>query len=185
MDRKSVRYISVFMICIIILGLFAGCGDSGSQSGSKKKSSSRQLAVLKPFTTKDLEGNDVDQSIIDNTKLNVLYLWKSDDPTCKAHMREVIKTAEKFGDKVNFISVVFDGEVNKDSAKEVLKENKANFDYNILPASEILSIMDGGRSVPVTIVIGKDNKAVMYPYQGGYSSSYLDMILEEKMPGSE
>jgi len=108
------------------------------------------------FTAKDMAGNEVSLSKL-RGKVVVLNFWFVRCHACVEEMPELNQTVENFKNKgVEFLALNFD---KRDETQWFL-ENKAQFDYQIIPEAQGIFDQYGIQPCPVSIVIDPNGTIV-------------------------
>ena len=146
----------------------AGDGENGGMNDS--------VPAFPAFTGKDLDGNDVDNSIFSQNAVTVVNFWFSGCKPCVAELGELDKLNKKIseqGGEVIGINVeTLDGnEQNIETAKQILETKGASY-RNIYfdSASDAGKFSLGIMAFPTTYVIDKNGNIVGEPLLGGIDS---------------
>lgn len=123
-----------------------------------------------PFTTTDLDGNPVDESIFAQSDLTVLNVWGTFCSPCIGEIPELGEWARALPANVRLYGLVSDITSLNDTdqialAKKIMQ--KANADYRNLIADEsLLPLLDGVVGVPTTFFIDRNGNLVGDPVVG-------------------
>lgn len=133
---------------------------------------------LEGFKVKDIEGNDVDESIFKDKDLTVVNLWGTLCSPCIEEMPEFEEISKEFKDKnVQFIGIVADKE--EEDAKKILEELGVTY-KNIIPDEKIekdlLSLFD---YVPATLFVNSEGEILETFIPGGTDKETLKSIIEK------
>ena len=144
--------------------------DSSDSSSSK---SDESTAVFKGFKGKDLDGNDVDDSLFAKNKVTVVNFWFSGCKPCVGELSKLNELNEKLkemgGEVVGINTDTLDD--NQDGIKEAKKIMKAQgasyknltFDSDSTVGKYAGNIM----AFPTTVLVDKDGNIVGDPFMGG------------------
>ena len=144
--------------------------DSSSSSSS---SSADSTGVFHGFKGKDLDGNDVDDSLFAQNKVTVVNFWFSGCKPCVEELSKLNELNDKLkemgGEVVGINTDTLDD--NQDGikeAKEILKTKGASyknltFDSNSAVGNYIGNIM----AFPTTVLVDKDGNIIGEPFMGG------------------
>ena len=146
---------------------------ASDSSGSTFSGSADSTGVFHDFKGKDLDGNDVDDSLFAQNKVTVVNFWFSG---CKPCVEELSKLNE-LNDKLKEM----DGEVvgintdtldnNQDGikeAKEILKAQGASYKNLTFDSDSTVGKYAGDiMAFPTTVLVDKDGNIVGDPFMGG------------------
>jgi thiol-disulfide isomerase/thioredoxin/outer membrane murein-binding lipoprotein Lpp len=147
--------------------------EKQSANASNKDSGKEGASVFPEFKAKDLDGNDVDSSIISKNAVTVLNFWFNGCSPCVQELPELNKLNEELKEKggqvigINIDSL--DG--NEDGiaeAKSILEKQGAKYtnlslDSNSEAGKYATSIM----AFPTTIVLDRNGNIIGEPIMGG------------------
>lgn len=116
------------------------------------------------FTTKDLDGNTVTESIFTEKDLNVVNIWGTFCNPCIEEMPELGEWAKNMPDNVQLIGLVSDISDENDTKHydlAVTIMERANADFlQIIANDDFNSIMKWVTGVPTTIFVDKEGNIV-------------------------
>lgn len=132
------------------------------------------------FTAKNLNLEDVDDSIFKNKDLTVLNIWGTFCGPCINEMPELGAWAKEMPENVQIIGLVADiaGETDSkqiDTAKAILEKTDANF-QNIIPNADFSPLLSTVVGVPTTYFINREGKIVGKPIVGAQVSKYKTFV---------
>ena len=155
----------------------AGDGEDGDMSAA--------VPTFPTFTGKDLDGNDVDNSIFSQNAVTVVNFWFSGCKPCVAELGELDKlnqTAKQQGGEVIGINTeTLDGNAdNIAAAKQILEQAGAAF-RNIYfdSASDAGKFALGIMAFPTTCVVDRQGNIVGEPIMGGIDQEANMATLEK------
>lgn len=144
--------------------------DSSDSASSKLEEST---SVFHRFKGKDLDGNDVDDSLFTNNKVTVVNFWFSGCKPCVGELsklNELNETLKKMGGEVVGINAdtLDDNQDGIKEAKEILKAQGASyknltFDSDSTVGKYFSNIM----AFPTTVLVDKEGNIVGEPLMGG------------------
>ena len=186
------KYRILTLICIFCL-LISSC--SGSDNAENNEESNIQQtensAVLSDFSAKDLEGSDIDESILGNYKLTMVNAWATFCGPCINEMPELGELAKSNAENgvqiIGFVTDVLnsDGSVNNEQielAKEIAEKTGADYTH-IVPSQDLFGILMQITAVPTTFFVDSSGNLVGKVYSGAKSGEQwqeiIDMTLEE------
>lgn len=135
------------------------------------------------FSTKDVDENDIDDSVFKDSKLTVINLWGTFCAPCIEEMPDLQKLQEEYKGKLKVIGLV-DSTETSDQVKQVLKEK--NITYTNIIANKELSeqLVHKFDYVPATLFIDSEGKVIEKFIPGGANyeifKQYVDELLENK-----
>lgn len=119
--------------------LLTACGTAAPEAtDSPDGENSAPAGILSSFSTTDIEGNAVDESLFSDYKLTMVNVWATYCGPCISEMPDLGTLAEEYADKgfqiVGLVSDVLDSDGNLDSAqidkaKEIVASTGANYTH--------------------------------------------------------
>ena len=157
--------------------------DSSDSSSSK---SDESTAVFKGFKGKDLDGNDVDDSLFAKNKVTVVNFWFSGCKPCVGELSKLNELNEKLkemgGEVVGINTDTLDD--NQDGikeAKEILKAQGASYKNLTFDSDSTVGKYAGNiMAVPTTVLVDKDGNIIGEPFMGGIDDqSNYDQLMKQ------
>ena len=148
----------------------SAASESSDNASSK---SDESTGVFKGFKGKDLDGNDVDDSLFAKNKVTVVNFWFSG---CKPCVEELSKLNElndkikKMGGEVVGINTdtLDDNQDGIKEAKEILKAKGASYKNLTFDSDSTVGKYAGNiMAFPTTVLVDKDGNIVGEPFMGG------------------
>ena len=148
------------LILLLALLMLSGCGNSAgttpntdssapssnqtddtqsNDSAASESSDGSAETFQLTFTAKDLDGNEVDQSVFANAKLTMMNIWATFCGPCINEMPELGELAAEGGTDYQIIGVCADLNGTEDmleDAKEIVSQTKANY-LHLQPAEDL------------------------------------------------
>ncbi|HOO28582.1 MAG TPA: TlpA disulfide reductase family protein, partial [Lachnospiraceae bacterium] len=125
-------------------------------AGEAEDTSSEMTGEFASFTSVDLDGNTVDQSVIADADLTMLNIWGTYCGPCINEMPELGELADEYeGTGVQIIGVPIDvyDESTIETAKEIIDKTGADY-LHILPTEDLYNILlNNVSAVPTTVFI--------------------------------
>ncbi|MDY5906263.1 MAG: TlpA disulfide reductase family protein [Anaerovoracaceae bacterium] len=159
---------------------------ASDSSGSSSSSSAESTGVFHGFKGKDLDGNDVDESLFAQNKVTVVNFWFSGCKPCVEELSKLNELNDKIkemgGEVVGINTDTLDD--NQDGikeAKEILKAKGASyknltFDSDSTVGKYIGNIM----AFPTTVLVDKDGNIIGEPFMGGINDqSNYDQLMKQ------
>ena len=159
---------------------------ASDSSGSSSSSSVDSTGVFHGFKGKDLDGNDVDESLFAQNKVTVVNFWFSGCKPCVEELSKLNELNDKLkemGGEVVGINTdtLDDNQEGIKEAKEILKTKGASyknltFDSNSAVGNYIGNIM----AFPTTVLVDKDGNIIGEPFMGGIDDpSNYDQLMKQ------
>ena len=144
--------------------------DSASSSSS---GSAESTGVFHDFKGKDLDGNDVDESLFAQNKVTVVNFWFSGCKPCVEELSKLNELNDKIkemgGEVVGINTDTLDD--NQDGikeAKEILKAQGASYKNLTFDSDSTVGKYAGNiMAFPTTVLVDKDGNIIGEPFMGG------------------
>lgn len=145
--------------------------------------------ILSVFSAEDLDGNALDQSILEGHTLTMVNVWATFCTPCISEMPELGELAEEYADKgvqiVGLVSDVLDSdgsvsETQLDTAREIVSATSANYTH-IVPSVDFYGILYQITSVPTTFFVDETGAQVGYAYLGARDKAEWSTIIDEML----
>ena len=157
--------------------------DSSDSSSSK---SDESTAVFKGFKGKDLDGNDVDDSLFAKNKVTVVNFWFSGCKPCVGELSKLNELNEKLkemgGEVVGInMDTLDNNEAGIKEAKEILKAQGASYKNLTFDSNSTVGKYAGNiMAFPTTVLVDKDGNIVGEPFMGGIDDqSNYDQLMKQ------
>lgn len=157
----------------------AQSNDSAASESSDDSAETFQLT----FTAKDLDGNEVDQSVFANAKLTMMNIWATFCGPCINEMPELGELAAEGGTDYQIIGVCADLNGTEDmleDAKEIVSQTKANY-LHLQPAKDLYPVLTASSSVPVTFFFDSEGKLVGKGILGAQDKDTWSQVISERL----
>ena len=114
-------------------------------------------SVFPAFSSKTLDGNDVNGDIFSKEKLTMVNLWTTWCPPCVKEMPDLGNMGRSMPDGAQLLGIILDVKGSGDTdtieeAKRILSRSKADF-IQILPSVEMGSVLSTVQYIPTTIFV--------------------------------
>lgn len=184
-ERISVKKLWSVLILAALLttGLTACGGESSQETGSG-------TGVLAGFTSQDLEGNDVDDSIFDDYDVTMINVWGTFCGPCIQEMPDLGQLAEDYADEgLQIVGIVSDAtdyeggypEETVELAKEIVEETGAGY-LHLLPSQDLLNrVLSSIQVVPTTFFVDSEGNQLGGIVTGSKSYDDWTAILDQKL----
>ncbi len=146
---------------------------ASDSSGSTSSSSADSTGVFHGFKGKDLDGNDVDDSLFAQNKVTVVNFWFSGCKPCVEELSKLNELNDKLkemGGKVVGINTdtLDDNQDGIKEAKEILKAQGASYKNLTFDSDSAVGKYAGDiMAFPTTVLVDKDGNIVGDPFMGG------------------
>ena len=195
----SRQYILPAAALVLALSLTACGGGSAAPTPTASPSAEVDTSentqpsagVLSSFTATDLEGNTVDQSILEGHKLTMVNVWGTFCQPCKEEMPDLAALHTEYADKgVQIVGIVSDVLTQDGSLDEALVEDArtiasgSGVTYtNLLPTPDLYGILGQIYALPSTFFVDETGNQVGTLYMGAKDkdgwAAVIDEMLEE------
>ena len=146
---------------------------ASDSSGSTSSGSADSTGVFHDFKGKDLDGNDVDDSLFAQNKVTVVNFWFSGCKPCVEELSKLNELNDKLkemgGEVVGINTDTLDD--NQDGikeAKEILKAKGASYKNLTFDSDSTVGKYAGDiMAFPTTVLVDKDGNIVGDPFMGG------------------
>ncbi len=146
---------------------------ASDSSGSTFSGSADSTGVFHDFKGKDLDGNDVDESLFAQNKVTVVNFWFSGCKPCVEELSKLNELNDKLkemgGEVVGINTDTLDD--NQDGikeAKEILKAKGASYKNLTFDSDSTVGKYAGDiMAFPTTVLVDKDGNIVGDPFMGG------------------
>ena len=160
--------------------------SESSDSSSSKSDESTGVGVFRDFKGKDLDGNDVDDSLFAKNKVTVVNFWFSGCKPCVGELsklNELNETLKEMGGEVVGINTdtLDNNEAGIKEAKEILKAQGASYKNLTFDSNSTVGKYAGNiMAFPTTVLVDKDGNIVGEPFMGGIDDqSNYDQLMKQ------
>lgn len=161
----------------------SAASESSDNASSK---SDESTGVFKGFKGKDLDGNDVDDSLFTKNKVTVVNFWFSGCKPCVGELSKLNELNEKLkemgGEVVGINTDTLDNnEAGIKEAKEILKAQGASYKNLTFDSNSTVGKYAGNiMAFPTTVLVDKDGNIVGEPFMGGIDDqSNYDQLMKQ------
>lgn len=197
MDRNIMKKAMMVLVVISVIGLgFIGCGqksdspdDSVSTENtdkpvvtkkSPKKGSAKSSfeGSLTSFTTKDLSGNSVDESIFADYDVTMVNVWATWCGACVGAMPELEDLYHEVPKNVNVIGICMDAEDDMEDAQTIIEDSGISF--TVLAGSEDMedSLFYYITGIPTTVFLDSKGNSIGAPVIGAPTEDAAEYYME-------
>ena len=197
---KLNRHAALAAALSLALLLGACSSPSGSQpedaeavSASRPDASSQgeQAGILSAFSTTDLDGNELDQSMLEGYGLTMVNVWATYCTPCLGEMPALGELAEEYRDQgVQIVGLVSDvlnsdgsySEEQLDTARDIVAETGADYPH-LLPSQDLYGLLSQIYAVPTTFFVDSQGRQVGSAYVTAMEKEdwvqVIDGVMEE------
>ena len=161
----------------------SAASESSDNASSKSDESTGEF---KGFKGKDLDGNDVDDSLFAKNKVTVVNFWFSGCKPCVGELSKLNELNEKLkemgGEVVGINTDTLDNnEAGIKEAKEILKAQGASYKNLTFDSDSTVGKYAGNiMAFPTTVLVDKDGNIVGEPFMGGIDDqSNYDQLMKQ------
>lgn len=200
MKRKSTAMLAAALSLTLLLSACTQSDSSGAPSPASSSSadttqsssgtdSESSGGILSSFAAEDLDGNSIDQSILEGHTLTMVNVWATFCTPCISEMPELGELAEEYADKgvqiVGLISDVLDrdgsvSETQLDTAREIVSSTGADY-VHIIPSTDLYGLLYQITSVPTTFFVDETGAQVGTAYLGAREKDDWTVIIDEML----
>ena len=193
-SRQHILPAAALVLVLSLTACGGGCAAptaAPSAEASPSESSTPSAGVLSSFTATDLEGNTVDQSILEGHKLTMVNVWGTFCPPCKEEMPDLAALHTEYAEKgVQIVGIVSDVLTQDGSLDEALVEDArtiasgSGVTYtNLLPSQDLYGLLGQIYALPSTFFVDETGNQVGTLYMGAKDkdgwAAVIDELLEE------
>ena len=150
--------------------------ESSVQTGAENTSGETKSAMPVPaFTTEDLDGNEVTESILKDKDVTMINIWGTFCPPCIEEMPELAKLSASLPENAQIIGILCDVSLNDKSALQDAKSivSKAGTNYPCLLLNDSLTdYLSQFMYVPTTIFVDSEGNQIGEPVVGPDFNAY-------------
>ena len=135
--------------------------------------------IIKGFQTKTYDGEEVDESVLKNGKLNLFFVWATWCPDCKNQIEELNKLGTYFKDNnIQFFSMATDDEASLNINEARNLTSGVGVDYYIYKDSVLNQKLIGNATyIPKIVILDSDGRLVKI-YQENLTSEAIKGIFD-------
>ena len=131
------------------------------------------------FTTQDLSGNTVDNSLFAKADLTVLNIWGTTCSPCITEMPELQEWSENMPENVQMMGLVLDAAVGDadaiDMAQMICEATGVTY-TNLILSEDLYEFAQGIMFTPTTIFVDGNGAIVGEPVTGAYVDAYKTAV---------
>lgn len=202
------KFLAVILSLLMIVACFTACGDTKEPDDNNTTTSAGIGGIKKPvedlegvkhasfekFTSVDLAGNTVDESIFKGKKLTMINIWATFCRPCINEMPDLEKLHQEYADKgVQVMGIVCDVSYSGDgyepslydAALDIVEDTGVTY-TNLLPSDSLDMIkLSEVYSVPETIFVDENGNIVGESFIGSRSFEDWKAIVDSILANME
>lgn len=161
--------------------------QQSDQSSETSEDSESPRGILSQFSTQDLEGNELDQSMLQDHTLTMVNVWATFCTPCISEMPDLGTLAQEYADQgvqiVGLVSDVLDMEGNLDPdqldlAREIVDSTAADYTH-LVPSEDLYGLLYQISSVPTTFFVDETGAQVGGTYIGAKDKDQWQDIIDQ------
>jgi len=147
-----------------------------SGNGSAYIPEDRGYGQIALFSTIDLNGEEITQSVFSDNPITFINYWATWCGPCRSELPDFPSMYKKYKDQVTFITIVDDGENNKSA--QSLADQYLNGYINVLPSADLVRPIQSGY-VPTSVIVDCEGYLLIDKIIGaaGDYSAYIESAL--------
>ncbi|MEG2204834.1 MAG: TlpA disulfide reductase family protein [Oscillospiraceae bacterium] len=162
--------------------------DESASSASEPASEESRPPILGSFTTSDLDGNAIDQTVLAEHPLTMVNVWATFCGYCLKEMPDLAALNEEYADQgfqvIGLVADVYnrDGSLSESQlalAREAAEKTGASY-LQLIPSSDLQScLLQQVSAYPTTLFVDKNGKQVGLAYSGAKDKAAWAKMIEE------
>lgn len=176
------RRIGIFLLLAVLMISLCACAAETAQPEQEVPA-----GILSAFTATDLQGNAVDQTVLQESKLTMVNVWATYCSPCISEMPDLGELAVQYADRgVQVLGLVSDAQ-NADGsvaasqvqlAADIVAETGADY-LHIIPDTGLSGLMGQITAVPTTFFVDETGRQVGGTYLGAKSLEDWTLVVEQ------
>lgn len=155
-------------------------GEKLSDNYSGSADASSEAAYFPEFSSVDIYGNKIDNSLFEENKITAVNIWGTFCGPCIAEMPDLAKWDSENIEGMGIVGIVCDinGADDTDYIKQAVSitENAGVTYTNIIPDSSLQTYLRNFAFVPTTVFVDSDGKIVGEPIVGANVDGYKSFV---------
>lgn len=177
------RYLRLLLLTALMAALcfsLAACTENTAKTENTEKTD-EETTSEGTFSSVDLDGNEVTESIFTEKDVTVLNIWGTYCGPCKEEMPELARLDKEFPDNVQIVGIVIDV-MEGDSemiatAKKICQDTGVSY-TNIIVNESLIDLLSGIEAIPTTFILDSEGKAICEPIIGADINAYKTAVTE-------
>lgn len=183
------KVISLILSVLMFSLIFTGCDKNAIENEPTQNNAETQESsgMLSDFSTTDIDGNMVDESVLKGKKLTMVNVWTTFCGYCIQEMPGISELDEEYADKgfqvIGIVKDVYDYHGNIDAGQielvnEIIDETGADY-LHILPSYGLnQAFLADVTSYPETFFVDENGNQVGQSYLGARSKEQWQIIID-------
>lgn len=173
------KKLCLLLACVTALGiLFSSCGNKSTGEG-----------VMSDFTTTDLEGNTVDESVFADYQMTMVNVWATFCTPCLSEMPDLGELAAEYQDQGGpdrgpcFRYAGYGRKAGPNTGGYGSRDcgtDQSGYRH-LLPSEELFGLLSQISSVPTTFFVNSKGEQVGSAYLGAQSKEDWEIIIEQTL----
>ena len=160
---------------------------SDAAGSDQSSAQSAPAGILSDFSAQDLEGNDFDQTMLQDHTLTMVNVWATFCTPCINEMPDLGTLAQEYQDQgvqiVGLVSDVLtmDGSLDQDQmelAREIVASTSADYTH-LVPSEDLYFLLGQISSVPTTFFVDENGAQVGGTYVGSKDKEQWQEIIDQ------
>ena len=202
-NPRFVKYSAFALALVFLTASLLGCAPSTVEEAPATEAPATQApatetpaatATPEPeretvaaFTSTDLDGNAVDNTVFDNAELTFVNIWGTFCGPCINEMPDLGELANEYADKgVQFIGVLADASAETpdeiELAKQIREETGADYLHILNSQTVNAAMMNGVNAIPTSFFVNSKGEIVSEVFVGSQTkadwAATIDAVLE-------
>lgn len=163
-------------------------GAEASEKEEKESGEKESSGVFESFTAQDLDGNQVDETIFEGSKLTMINVWGTFCTPCLEEMPDLAELNREYQDKgVQIIGICSDtintekelDEAQIEKARELAEQTGADYLHIAMSGTLVDTLLPQVMAVPMTIFVDSEGSQVGTAYMGARDKEGWAEIMDE------
>ena len=179
--KKLKRILQLTLIIAMSAIFMAGCAPAPDLWETAPEAGTEFAA----FTAKDLDGNEVTESVFSQAKLTMINVWGTFCGPCLEEMPDLGELSKEYADAglqiIGIVSDATESGTNVEEAKEIIAQTGADY-LHILPSEDLIeSWLKDLAFVPATVFVDQNGNIVGELVAGSRDKADWETIIDERM----
>ena len=200
-NPRFVKYSAFALALVFLTASLLGCAPSTIEEAPATEAPATQAPAtqtpsatsmperetIAAFTSTDLDGNAVDNTVFENADYTFVNIWGTFCNPCLREMPDLAELADEYAENgVQFIGIIIDASADTpdeiELAKQIREETGADYLHILLSQSVYDSLKAYMQAFPTSFVVNSKGELISKVQVGSQSKedwvTYLDAVLE-------
>lgn len=164
--------IMILTIVVIILGIYT-CIIGINSRGVQNPIEGDELAL----SATDMDGNQVDNSILKGEEFTIVYIWSATDEKCTNGLDDILAIADEYGDELNVVGLITD--IESDDAKKLISKKKIAFQNYLINDKSYNFIFSHFYEIPLILFVNNNGVVLEQFIEGMANYNDLKYIINK------